>query len=77
MPSLLNAIAQPNKFTRECLDQLLETVFVNTIDASSLALVIPVVFRGLKDRSGEVKKRAARIVQNLCKLVNDPKVCLA
>ncbi|GMH32908.1 hypothetical protein BSKO_00742 [Bryopsis sp. KO-2023] len=73
VPSLLSAIAQPNKFTRDCLDKLLDTVFVNTIDAPSLALIIPVVHRGLKDRSGEVKKRASRIVQNLCKLVNDPK----
>ena len=36
-------------------------------------MVIPVVHRGLRDRSGDVKKRAARIVGNLCKLVNDPK----
>ena len=34
---------------------------------------MPVVHRGLRDRSGDVKKRAARIVGNLCKLVNDPK----
>ncbi|GMH37879.1 hypothetical protein BSKO_05763 [Bryopsis sp. KO-2023] len=73
VPSLLSAIAQPNKFTRDCSEKLLDTVFVNTINAPSLAQIIPVVHRGLKDRSGEVKKRASRIVQNLCKLVNDPK----
>jgi HEAT repeat protein len=32
-----------------------------------------VVHRGLRDRSGDVKKRAARIVGNLCALINDPK----
>lgn len=37
------------------------------------ALIIPVVHRGLKDRSGDIKKRAARIVGNLCTLMNDPK----
>ncbi|GMH37893.1 hypothetical protein BSKO_05777 [Bryopsis sp. KO-2023] len=73
VPSLLSAIAQPNKFTRDCSEKLLDTVFVNTINAPSLAQIIPVVHRGLKDTSGEVKKRASRIVQNLCKLVNDPK----
>ena len=37
------------------------------------ALIVPVVHRGLRDRSGDVKKRAARIVGNLCALINDPK----
>lgn len=31
------------------------------------------VHRGLRDRSGDIKKRAARIVGNLCALVNDSK----
>lgn len=42
MPHLLAAIADPNGKTRPCLDVLLETVFVNTIDAPSLALIVPV-----------------------------------
>lgn len=74
VPDILSAIAYPSKHTVSCLEKLLESKFVNTIDAPSLALIIPVVHHGLKDRTGENKKRAARIVQNLCKLVNDPKV---
>lgn len=35
--------------------------------------MVPVIHRGLRDRSGDVKKRAARIVGNLCALINDPK----
>lgn len=34
---------------------------------------MPVVQRGLKDRSGDIKKRAARIVGNLSSLANDPR----
>lgn len=34
---------------------------------------MPVVQRGLKDRSGDIKKRAARIVGNLSALANDPR----
>ena len=74
VPDILSAIAAPAKNTVSCLDKLLESRFQNTIDPSSLALIVPVVHHGLKDRAGENKKRAARIVQNLCKLVNDPKV---
>jgi len=72
-PYLLAAIADPSKNTKKCLDKLLSTVFVNTIDAASLALVAPVVHRGLRDRSGDVKKKAARIVGNLGVLINEPK----
>lgn len=74
VPALLAAIADPNASTRPCLDTLLDTTFVNTIDAPSLALVVPVVHRGLRDRSGDTKKRAARIVGSMCTLTNDPKV---
>lgn len=73
VPVLLSAIADPNTSTRPCLDTLLSTTFVNTIDAPSLALVVPVVHRGLRDRSGDTKKRAARIVGNMCSLTT-PKV---
>jgi hypothetical protein len=45
VPALLAAIADPNLATRDCLDTLLSTTFVNTIDAPSLALVVPVVHR--------------------------------
>jgi hypothetical protein len=36
-------------------------------------LILPVVQRGLRDRSGDTKKRAARIVGNMCQLINDAK----
>jgi hypothetical protein len=53
---------------------LLDTVFINTVDAASLALIVPVVARGLRDRSGDAKRKAARIVGNMCALINEPKV---
>lgn len=74
VPALLAAIADPNANTRPCLDTLLGTTFINTIDAPSLALVVPVVHRGLRDRSGDTKKRAARIVGSMGRLVADSKV---
>lgn len=71
---LLLAIANPNKHAKAALDILLQTVFINTVDAPSLALIVPVVHRGLRDRSGDAKKKAARIVGNMCALINEPKV---
>ena len=74
VPTLLAAIGDPNTAGKAALDTLLSTTFVNTVDAASLALIVPVVHRGLRDRSGDVKKRASRIVGNMCQLINDPKV---
>lgn len=64
----------PPPLPQACLDTLLSTTFINTIDAPSLALVVPVVHRGLRDRTGETKRKAARIVGSMCTLVNDSKV---
>jgi hypothetical protein len=74
VPKLLAAIADPNLHTKGTLDTLLDTVFINTVDAASLALIVPVVNRGLRERAGDTKKKAARIVGNMCALINDPKV---
>ncbi len=74
VPVLLSALATPNKHSKEALEILLTTTFVNTIDAASLALIVPVVYRGLRDRAGDVRRRASMIVGNMSALVNEPKV---
>ncbi|OMO84593.1 Armadillo-like helical [Corchorus capsularis] len=52
---------------------LQQTTFVNSIDAPSLALLVPIVHRGLRERSAETKKKAAQIAGNMCSLVTEPK----
>merc|ERR1719424_2023695 len=58
---LLGAIAKPAELTQPCLDVLLEMTFVNVVDAPSLALIVPVLSRGLRDRRADLKKKAAKI----------------
>ena len=70
---LLGAIAHPTTHTEKCIDILLETTFVNVVDAPSLALIIPIISRGLKERKADMKKKAAKIAGNTCALVADPK----
>lgn len=48
------------------------SAFVHVIDAPSLALIIPVLARGLRERSSDTKKMAAQILGNMCSLA-DPK----
>ena len=39
-------------------------------------LVVPILHRGLRDRSWDLKKRTSRIVGSMCQLINEPKVRL-
>lgn len=50
-----------------------QTTFVNSVDAPSLALLVPIVHRGLRERSAETKKKAAQIVGNMSSLVTEHK----
>ncbi|KAI3459061.1 hypothetical protein Pfo_015724 [Paulownia fortunei] len=73
VPTLLMGLTDPNDYTKYSLDILLQTTFINTVDAPSLALLVPIVHRGLRERSAETKKKAAQIVGNMCSLVTEPK----
>lgn len=73
VPSIILAFDSPAKHNATCLDTILGTVFMNTVDAPSLALLVPVVNRGIRDRSTETKKKAARIIGRMSGLVNEPK----
>ncbi|KAK7337971.1 hypothetical protein VNO77_18565 [Canavalia gladiata] len=73
VPTLLKGLSDPNEHTKYSLDILLQTTFINSIDSPSLALLVPIVHRGLRERSADTKKRAAQIVGNMCSLVTEPK----
>ncbi|CAI5723276.1 unnamed protein product [Hyaloperonospora brassicae] len=70
---LLDALEDPNRYTAEALQQLQSTSFQHSIDAPSLALVMPIISRGLRDRAGDAKKKAALIVGSMCSMINDAK----
>lgn len=70
VPTLIKAIGDPTKHTDEALDKLIKTQFVHYIDGPSLALIIHVIHRGMKDRSASTKKKACQIVGNMAILVD-------
>ncbi|RIB06925.1 armadillo-type protein [Gigaspora rosea] len=70
VPILLRGLSDPDKYTNAALNSLLETAFVHYIDAPSLALVMPILERGLKERSTEVKKKSSQIVGNMASLTD-------
>lgn len=73
---IMDALANPPQYTEKCLYAILHTAFAHVIDGPSLALLEPVLVRGLRDRgiSGtETKKRAAQIIGNLATNLVDPR----
>ncbi|KAI0800349.1 ARM repeat-containing protein [Fomes fomentarius] len=69
VPVFLKAMVDPGK-TPIALTALIKTSFMHYIDHSSLALVIPIIERGLRERSADTKKKAAQIVGNLASLTD-------
>ncbi|KAI8927350.1 armadillo-type protein [Entophlyctis helioformis] len=65
-----NVIKNPEiqELTDVALTALLDTTFVHYIDAPSLALLVPIIHRGLRERGAEIKKRAAQITGNMASL---------
>jgi len=73
MGPLIEALSRPDQKTSACLEKLMETTFVNAMDSAALAVVVPVVTRGLRERSAELKKIAAMTAGNIFALVNEPR----
>ncbi|CAM9323776.1 unnamed protein product [Ectocarpus sp. 6 AP-2014] len=71
--TLMSALSDPSKYTRGALEALLACEFMHSIDAPSLALLVPVLQRGLKDRSADVKRKAALITGNTCTMISEAK----
>ncbi|KAI8992465.1 armadillo-type protein [Pilobolus umbonatus] len=70
VPILLQALSDPNTKTAPALTALLQTSFVHYIDPPSLALLMPILERGLRERTTETKTRAAQIVGNMASLTD-------
>lgn len=73
---ILNAMRSPSTDTESALDALLYTRFINMVDPASLALIIPVLSRGLGTQIAHTRPKAAQIVAAMVSLVSDPRALL-
>lgn len=71
VPQLVSVIAKPEE-TVKTLDALLQTTFVANVDAPTLALIAPLLGKALKGRLSGVKRKAARVIDIMCRLVQNP-----
>jgi elongation factor 3 len=73
IPELIKCIAKPENVP-ETVHLLGATTFVTEVQEPTLALMVPLLDRGLADRETAIKRKAAVIVDNMCKLVDDPNI---
>jgi len=64
-PILLKALTDPADNTIKALEALIATEFLHAIDAPSLALIVPILHRGLRDRGATTKRFSGLIAGNI------------
>jgi elongation factor 3 len=73
IPELIKCIAKPENVP-ETVHLLGATTFVSDVTGPTLAIMVPLLDRGLVERETAIKRKSAVIVDNMCKLVEDPQV---
>ncbi|KIK67175.1 hypothetical protein GYMLUDRAFT_37228 [Collybiopsis luxurians FD-317 M1] len=73
IPVLVKCMANPDSVPA-CIKALSSTTFVAEVTAPALAVLVPLLIRALNDRSMETQRRTVVVIDNLVKLVRDPKV---
>ncbi|KAI9757882.1 MAG: translational elongation factor EF-1 alpha [Lichina confinis] len=73
IPELIKCIAKPENVP-ETVHLLGATTFVTDVHEPTLAIMVPLLERGLAERDTSIKRKAAVIVDNMCKLVEDPQI---
>ena len=76
IPELIKCIAKPENVP-ETVHLLGATTFVTDVHEPTLAIMVPLLDRGLTERETAIKRKAAVIVDNMCKLVEDPQIVAA
>jgi elongation factor 3 len=73
IPELIKCIAKPENVP-ETVHLLGATTFVTDVHEPTLAIMVPLLERGLKERETAIKRKSAVIIDNMCKLVEDPNI---
>jgi len=73
LPTMIETILVPES-VETCLEKLAGTTFVQEVRGGALAIIAPLLIRGLQRQAKTATKRqCARIIENMSKLVDDPR----
>eukprot|EP00605_Chrysophyceae_sp_TOSAG23-4_P000425 GSChrysophyteH1.ASY1.ANO1.482.1 assembled CDS len=71
VPQLVSVIARPEE-SPKTIELLMETTFVQNVDSATLALIAPLLGKVMRGRQSALKRKAARIIDSMCRLVQEP-----
>ena len=72
IPVILESFSNPNSINSS-VEKLASCVFVQNVEAPALAIVTPILIKGLNERKTETRRKSCVIIDNMCKLVEHPK----
>lgn len=72
LPELIDCMAHPNNVVTT-IQHMSATTFVQEVNAPVLAVVVPLLTRALGERGANTQRQTVIVVDNLCKLVRDPR----
>lgn len=70
VPRLVDCMAKPSQL-HDCIHGLAATTFVQAVEAPHLAIIVPLLNRGLQDRVQAIQRKSCLIADNMAKLVDD------
>ena len=69
---MIDGYMNPSTKTEYALEKLASTPFVNDIDIPTLSLLIPILVRAMRERKVVCQRKAAVVMDTLCKLIKNP-----
>ena len=71
-PVVISAYTAPAENTQKALDALIATPFVNDVDIPTMGFLVPLLTRSMREKKMVYQRRAAVVIQTLCKLLKNP-----
>jgi elongation factor 3 len=68
---IITAITKP-KEVPEIMHEMAGVTFVQSVECPALAMVVPLLLRGLREKTTATKRQSAVIIDNMSKLVDNP-----
>jgi len=68
---IVTAITKP-KEVPEIMHEMAGVTFVQSVESPALAMVVPLLLRGLREKATSTKRQSAVIINNMSKLVDNP-----
>lgn len=72
IPALIEGYMNPSTKTEYALEKMASQALVNDVDIPTLALLIPMLVRAMREKKVVSQRKAAVIMDTLCKLIKNP-----